>query len=88
MAVIPNTEAQLQVPPTLLGPPDLKLPQMAPNVAWGDPQGVLGQLSNGPGFGGGIGSGEGTGIGAGKGPGLGLARVVAWAAEFTAWVGM
>jgi TonB family protein len=71
MAVIPNTEAQLQVPPTLLGPPDLKLPQMAPNVAWGDPQGVLGPLSNGPGFGGGIGSGEGTGIGSGKGPGLG-----------------
>jgi len=71
MAVIPNTEAQLQVPPTLLGPPELKLPQMSPNVAWGDPQGVLGPLSNGPGFGGGIGSGEGTGIGAGKGPGLG-----------------
>jgi TonB family protein len=71
MAVIPNTQAQLQVPPTLLGPPELKLPEMAPNLAWGDPQGVLGQPSNGPGFGGGIGSGEGTGIGSGKGPGLG-----------------
>jgi protein TonB len=71
MAVVPNTQAQLQVPPTLLGPPELKLPQMASNMTWGDPQGVLGQLSNGPGFGGGIGSGEGTGIGSGKGPGLG-----------------
>jgi protein TonB len=71
MAVIPNTEAQLQVPPALLGPPELRLPQMASNMAWGDPQGVLGVPSNGPGFGGGIGSGEGTGIGSGKGPGLG-----------------
>jgi protein TonB len=71
MAVVPNTQAQLQVPPTLLGPPELRLPQMASNMAWGDPQSVLGQVSNGPGFGGGIGSGEGTGIGSGKGPGLG-----------------
>jgi len=71
MAVIPNTNAQLQVPPTLLGAPELKLPQMALNMPWGDPQGVLGPPSNGPGFGGGIGSGEGTGIGSGKGGGLG-----------------
>jgi TonB family protein len=62
----------LQVEPTLLGPPDLKLPQMASNLpTWGDPQGVLGPPSNGPGTGGGIGSGEGTGIGSGKGGGLG-----------------
>jgi TonB family protein len=71
MAVIPNTNAQLQVAPTLLGPPELKLPQMASNLPWGDPNGVLGPPSNGPGFGGGIGSGEGTGIGSGKGGGLG-----------------
>jgi TonB family protein len=44
---------------------------MAMNAQWGDPQGVLGQASNGPGFGGGIGSGEGGGIGSGKGGGLG-----------------
>jgi len=61
----------LQVEPTLLGPPELKLPQMASNMPWGDPQGVLGPPSNGPGTGGGIGSGEGTGIGSGKGGGLG-----------------
>jgi len=71
MAVIPNTNAQLQVTPTLLGPPELKLPQMSSNLPWGDPSGVVGPASNGPGFGGGIGSGEGTGIGSGKGGGLG-----------------
>jgi TonB family protein len=71
MAVIPNTNAQLQVPPTLLGPPELKLPQMNSNLPWGDPMGVMGPLSNGPGYGGGIGSGHGTGIGSGDGAGLG-----------------
>jgi len=71
MAVIPNTNAQLQVAPTLLGPPELKLPAMASNMPWGDPQGVIGPPSNGPGFGGGIGSGEGGGVGSGKGGGLG-----------------
>jgi TonB family protein len=72
LAVIRNPHPILQVEPTLLGPPDLKLPQMASNLpTWGDPQGVLGPPSNGPGTGGGIGSGEGTGIGSGKGGGLG-----------------
>jgi TonB family protein len=71
LAVIRNPHPILQVEPTLLGPPELKLPQMALNMPWGDPQGVLGPPSNGPGTGGGIGSGEGTGIGSGKGPGLG-----------------
>jgi protein TonB len=71
MAVIPNVEPKLPVQPNLLGPPELKLPPMAMNMPWGDPQGVQGPPSNGPGFGGGIGSGEGTGIGSGKGGGLG-----------------
>jgi len=71
MAVIPNPNAQLQVAPTLLGPPELKLPQMSSNMPWGDPSGVVGPPSNGPGFGGGIGNGEGTGVGSGKGGGLG-----------------
>jgi len=70
-AVIPNPNPQLVVPPTLLGPPELKLPQMSSNMPWGDPNGVVGPASNGPGFGGGIGSGEGGGIGSGKGGGLG-----------------
>jgi TonB family protein len=71
MAVILNPAPQLPVQASLLGPPELKLPQMQSNMPWGDPQGVLGPASNGPGTGGGIGSGEGTGIGSGKGGGLG-----------------
>jgi TonB family protein len=71
MAVIPNPAPQLPVQASLLGPPELKLPQMQSNMPWGDPQGVLGPPSNGPGTGGGIGSGEGTGIGSGHGAGLG-----------------
>lgn len=70
MAVIPNPKPILPVAPTLLGPPDLKLPQMTA-TNFGDPNGVTGPPSNGSGFGGGIGSGEGTGIGPGKGGGLG-----------------
>jgi len=71
MAKLPNPEPKLPMQPTLLGPPDLKLPQMAQNMPWGDPTGVNGPASNGPGTGGGIGTGEGTGIGSGKGGGLG-----------------
>jgi TonB family protein len=71
LAVIRNPNPILQVEPTLLGPPQLKLPQMNSNMPWGDPQGVLGPPSNGPGTGGGIGSGEGTGVGSGKGGGVG-----------------
>jgi protein TonB len=71
MAKIPDITPQLPVQATLLGPPELKLPQMASNMPWGDPQGVLGPASNGPGFGGGIGTGEGTGIGSGRGGGFG-----------------
>jgi periplasmic protein TonB len=69
--VMPKIKPLLPVPPTLLGPPQLKLPQVASNN-FGDPlQGVPGPPSAGPGFGGGIGTGEGTGIGSGKGGGLG-----------------
>lgn len=39
---------------------------------WGDPNGVNGPYSNGPGTNGGIGDGEGPGVGRGKGPGYGL----------------
>ena len=49
----PPPAASNPVQPTLLGPPELKLPQMAMNMPWGDPSGVLGPASNGPGFGGG-----------------------------------
>jgi periplasmic protein TonB len=69
-AVLPVVNPQLPVTPTLLGPPELKLPQMAMGQ-FGDPNGVLGPASNGPGYGGGIGSGSGGGIGSGRGGGFG-----------------
>jgi TonB family protein len=68
---IPNLDSLLPVQPTLLGPPELKLPQMQASITFGDPQGVLAPDSNGPGFGGGIGTGDGGGIGPGHGAGLG-----------------
>ncbi len=71
LAKIENEHPKLPMPATLLGPPQMKLPQMQASLNFGDPQGVPGPPSNGPGFGGGIGSGEGTGIGSGKGGGLG-----------------
>ena len=40
----------LPVPASLLGPPELTLPQMKENnMLWGDPQGVLAPRSSGPG---------------------------------------
>ncbi len=71
MAKIPILTPKIPVTPTLLGPPQLKLPEMQASTQWGDPHGVLGPASNGPGFGGGIGSGSGGGIGSGTGGGLG-----------------
>ena len=71
MAVLPNLAPKMPMPATLLGPPELKLPAMALNMPWGDPQGVVGPPSNGPGSGGGIGTGEGGGVGSGKGGGFG-----------------
>jgi protein TonB len=62
---------KLPVQPTIVGPPQLKLPQMAMNMDWGDPQAAPAPPSNGPGAGGGIGTGNGTGIGSGNGGGLG-----------------
>lgn len=68
-SVRPN-DARLQATPTLLGPPDLHVPNNnAPN--WGDPLAKVFNDSNGPGSGGGIGSGSGGGVGSGTGGGLG-----------------
>lgn len=71
MAKIPNLTPKIPVEPTLVGPPELKLPQMQANLSLGDPQSIQGPPTNGPGFGGGVGTGEGTGIGSGRGGGLG-----------------
>ena len=69
-AVVSNPDPKLAMEPTLIGPPDVKLPNA--NLAqYGDPLGRIGVASNGPGVGGGIGSGKGGGIGTGLGPGFG-----------------
>src|SRR5689334_20883979 len=68
--VIANPNAKLTMDPSLIGPPDLKMPNIDANQ-WGDPMAKIGPPSNGPGSGGGIGSGKGGGIGSGSGGGLG-----------------
>lgn len=69
MVVVRNLNPQLTAPPTVVGPPDLKLPQLG---VLGDPlSNVLGPPSSGTGSGGGIGSGSGGGVGSGRGPGVG-----------------
>ncbi len=70
LAVRNNPNPKLEMEPTLIGPPDLKLPNVNMPV-WGDPLAKVGPPSNGTGTGGGIGNGTGTGIGPGKGPGYG-----------------
>jgi len=69
-AKILNLNPKLAMDPTLLGPPDLKIP--SPNMAnFGDPLGksVTDSLGNGNGTG--IGSGSGGGLGPGEGGGTG-----------------
>ncbi len=70
MATIRNPDPKLPAEPTLVGPPDLKVP--SPNMDnYGDPLAKILTGSGGPGSGGGIGTGSGGGIGSGEGGGLG-----------------
>jgi len=67
--VVRNEDPKLPAEPTVLGPPQLTLPQVGP---MGDPMsGVVGPPSNGTGSGGGIGSGCCGGVGPGHGRGVG-----------------
>ena len=70
MAVPRNLQPKLVADPSLLGPPDLKVPS-PPMQNYGEPLAKLLTDSGGPGGGGGIGTGEGGGIGSGSGGGLG-----------------
>lgn len=74
--VIRNDNPKLAVEPTVVMPPQVKLPIAAnmPNI--GDPLSKLpsGPPSNGTGSGSGIGSGSGGGIGSGEGGGVGPGR--------------
>jgi TonB family protein len=67
--VLPMESPKLAVTPTVVVPPDIKMPQ---GGQMGDPLAkLMGPLSNGTGTGGGIGSGSGGGVGPGRGPGVG-----------------
>lgn len=69
-AVKPRENPKLAMTPTVIGPPDLKLP--SPNMAnYGDPLAKLVNDSSGPGSGAGIGSGCCGGVGSGNGSGVG-----------------
>jgi TonB family protein len=65
----PNPKPKLAADPTLLGPPELKLPSA--DSDFGDPLANLLSASAGSGGGGGFGTGSGGGIGSGNGGGLG-----------------
>ena len=68
--VLPNPNPKLPVEPTVVVPPDIRVPQ--PNLPnYGDPLAAMVTKSSGPGAGGGIGSGSGGGVGSGSGPGVG-----------------
>jgi TonB family protein len=70
--IVRNEAPKLPAEPTLIGPPDLVLPQ---SDKYGDSMAnILNPPSNGTGSGGGIGSGHGGGIGSGEGPGIGEGR--------------
>jgi periplasmic protein TonB len=67
--VLRNDHPQLAVEPTVVVPPDIKLPTFPTT---GDPMAkIFGPPSNGTGSGGGIGSGGSGGVGSGFGPGIG-----------------
>jgi TonB family protein len=70
MVEIKNLAPELAVETTVIAPQLAHLTPL-PNIAFGDPNGVVGPPSAGPGTGGGIGTGRGTGIGSGTGGGVG-----------------
>ena len=72
--VIRNDNPKLPMEPTVVIPPQVKIPVVnMPTL--GDPLAkVTGPPSNGTGSGGGIGSGSGGGVGSGEGPGVGPGR--------------
>lgn len=73
--ILPPTVEIKNLAPDLIVEPTIVAPQLAqvqlPTMVFGDPNGVVGPPSAGPGTGGGIGTGTGTGVGSGRGPGAG-----------------
>lgn len=74
--VIRNEHPKLAVEPTVVVPPQMKLPMAANMPNLGNPMSAIpsGPPSNGTGSGGGIGTGSGGGVGVGAGPGVGEGR--------------
>ncbi len=72
--ILRNENPKLAMEPTVVIPPEVRLPEVnLPNM--GDPlAAVAAVLSNGTGSGGGIGTGSGGGVGSGDGPGFGQGR--------------
>jgi TonB family protein len=67
--VLPMESPKLPALPTVVVPPEMKMPQVGP---MGDPMAKLsGPLSNGTGMNGGIGTGSNGGVGSGRGSGVG-----------------
>jgi TonB family protein len=69
MVEVKNLFPDLVVESTIVAPPLEALQSLSIQI--GDPNGVVGPPSPGPGKGGGIGTGTGTGVGPGAGPGFG-----------------
>ncbi len=71
--VIRNNQPKLTAEPTVVMPPEVKLPLAVNMPTLGDPLSkiISGPPSNGTGSGGGIGSGRGGGVGSGEGGGVG-----------------
>jgi TonB family protein len=68
-----NLAPNLVVEPTIVAPQLANLPQFS-MLTVGDPNGVIGPPSAGPGIGTGLGNGRGSGVGGGVGPGMGPGR--------------
>src|SRR5947209_15737012 len=70
---IRNDHPKLAMEPTIVAPPNVKLPDNPNMPNLGNPMSarISGPASNGPGSGGGIGSGNSGGVGSGTGPGHG-----------------
>jgi TonB family protein len=70
---LPKEKSKLMMEPTVVAPPNVKLPDNPTMPNLGNPMSarVGGPASSGTGTGGGIGSGKGGGVGSGTGPGHG-----------------
>ncbi len=67
----PRRDPLIVLPPTIVAPQLIEPDRIVDLAMLGEPDGIPGPPSAGPGIGGGIGVGQGTGVGEGRGTGLG-----------------